>query len=160
MKVTAFDYWDKERGLGVQLDTEEHGIKELKKNVMFTIEDVTYLITKIFKKKKNFGNEKLVETRMVKYKIPNTVTTHVHKCPAKLKEMENLSVEGRKMLVGKYGENTVNQWQLTGRVKLKIELAHQCPGCKVTFYKDEVIAPESVKVVSTKGKKKLKRRNQ
>jgi len=159
MKVTAFDYWDKERTLGVQLDTQELKIETLKKNVMFTIEDVTYLITKVFKKKSLAGKDRLIETRTVKYKVPNTVTTHVHKCPAKFREMENMTVKGRKMLVKKYGESTVNNWQLSGRVKLKIELAHQCPGCKVTFYKEKIVNPESVSVISTKGKKKLKRRN-
>lgn len=157
MKVTAFDFWDKKRELGIQLDTKELGIKKLKKNEMFTIEDVTYLITKVFKRESH-GNEKLIETRTVKYKIPNTVTTHVHKCSAKLAEMKRISVEERKKLVKKYGEVTVNGWQKDGRVKLKIELAHQCPGCKIVFYKDKPELPDTFDVTSIKGKKKLKRR--
>jgi hypothetical protein len=157
MKVTAFDFWDTERELGVEIDMEEVGLKRLKKNEMFIIDDVTYIVTKVFKKK-SMGKGKLIETRMVKYKVPNTVTTHVHKCPAKMVQMKNISVEERKKMVSKYGESTVNGWQLSGRVKLKIPLAHQCPGCKVVFFKDKAELPETVNVVSTKGKKKLKRR--
>ena len=157
MRVVAFDFWDTKRELGIGLDTQEVGIGKLKKDQMFTIDDVTYIITKIFKSKSH-GEGKLVETRMVKYKIPNTVTTHVHKCPAKMVQMRNIDVEQRKELVKKYGESTVNGWQQNGRVKLKIELAHQCPECKVVFYKDAMQTPEAFQVTPIRGKKKLKQR--
>lgn len=158
MMVMAFDFWDTKRTLGIELDTESVGIDIIKRNQTFSIEDVTYLITKVFKKK-SLGRQKLIETRMVKYKVPNTVTTHVHKCAHKLREMENMTVEGRKMLVEKYGESTINGWQKHGRVKLKMDtLAHQCPGCKTVFYKDKNLNPKSFEVTSLKGKKKLKSR--
>lgn len=158
MIVTAFDFWDTGRTLGVQLDTETIGLDKIKKNQTFNIEDVTYMVTKVFKKK-SLGDQKLIETRMVKYKVPNTVTTHVHKCAHKLREMQNITIEGRKILVEKYGESTVNSWDKFGRVKLKMDtLAHQCPGCKTVFYKDKNLKPKSFEVTSLKGKKKLKRR--
>lgn len=160
MKVTAFDFWDTERTLGIELDTDKLEIPEfkLKKNEMFVHDDVTYMITKVFRKK-SMGPDKLIETRVVKYKVPNTVSTHVHKCPAKLVQMSEITVEQRKKMVKQYGEVTVNGWQQQGRVKLKLDtLAHQCPGCKVVYYKEKNLLPDSVKVTSTKGKRKLKSR--
>lgn len=157
MKVIAFDFWDKERSNGVEIEPSKLGIKNLKKNEMFIIEDVTYMISKVFTKKSI--KRKCIETKMLKYKIKDTVTTHVHKCPAKKGFMQKMTPESLKIMEDKFGKKTIKGWKEEGRVKMKTGLITQCPDCKCVFYKDKHVLPETIEVVSLKGKKKLKKRS-
>lgn len=105
--------------------------------------------------------------RMVRYRIPNTATQFVHKCPAKKKAMEKLDKDDILQIEKKYGkkgaEKRIKQWK-AGRTKMnshnKVEI--KCPLCKCVFWKEKNEVPEAVtidgvmnkKVLKSKGKKK------
>lgn len=156
MKVTSFDFWDNERKNPIVINTKDFNIKKVKKGERFTVDDVTYFINKTFKKKGYEG--KCIETKMIKYKIKNTVTTHVHKCPAKKGMMQRMTPETLELMAEKFGKKNVDSWFKEGRTKMKTGLITQCPECKCVFYKEKNVLPETVEVVSLKGKKKLKKR--
>ena len=153
MKVTAFDFYDKERKNPIELDIKK---KHVKKDEQFKLDDVTYLVTKVFSKK---GYEsKCIEVKMVAYKIPNTVTTFAHKCPAKKNQMEQIRPDHREELEKKFGKQNVDAWT-KGKVKMKTgSVTSVCPDCGVVFWKEKVELPQEVEVVSLKGKKKLVKR--
>ena len=73
MKVTAFDFYDKERREPVQMDLDK---KYVKKGEIFKRDDVSYKVIKVFNKKDI--EMKCVEIKMVAYKIKNTVTKFAH----------------------------------------------------------------------------------
>jgi len=151
MKVTVFDSYDKERLNPVELD-----LKEVKKDASFTMNDVTYVVQKVFKKRGIKG--KCVELKMIAYKIANTTTTFAHKCMAKKGQMQKIKPETKDLLIQKYGKHTVDAWE-QGRNKMKFgSLTSICPDCGVVFYKDKVELPEKIEVTSTRGKKQLKKR--
>lgn len=99
--------------------------------------------------------------RMVRYKIPNTATSFVHKCPAKKKAMEKLDSDDVIKIEKKYGKKgaakRIKQWK-AGRAKLnshnKIET--QCPLCDCVFWKEKNEVPETVVVDGVMNKKRLK----
>ena len=153
MKVIAFDYYDKYRDKPIELKLKENSVK---KEATFKKNDVTYRVTKVFSKKGVEG--KCIEVRMVAYKIPNTVTTYAHKCPAKKGFMDRMEAEQHEILEKKYGKHTIAAWK-KGKVKMKIgELSSVCPDCECVFWKEENQAPDSVEVISLKGKKRLVKR--
>jgi len=153
MKVIAFDYYDKDRLKPIKLKLKETNVK---KNSTFKKEDVTYRVTKVFSKKGVEG--KCIEIRMVAYKIPNTVTTHAHRCPAKKGFMDRMQSEQHEVLEKKYGKFTVDAWK-KGKVKMKIgEISSICPDCECLFWKEKNELPEGMDIISLKGKKRLVKR--
>ena len=153
VQVYIVDYWDKER---TQLVKMKLSPDKVIKGATIKKDDVTYKVTKVFTNKKY--DRKCVEIRMVAYKIDNTVTKFPHNCPAKKGQMERMSQEHKEQLVQKYGEKTVEAWN-KGKVKMNTaELATVCPECECVFWKEKNELPESVEVISLKGKKKLKKR--
>ncbi len=100
--------------------------------------------------------------RMVRYKIPNTATSFVHKCPAKKKAMEKLDSNDVIKIEKKYGkkgaEKRIKQWK-AGRAKLnshnKIET--QCPLCDCVFWKEKNEVPEIVVIDGVMNKKRKKK---
>lgn len=151
MKVTAFDSYDKGRENPVEID-----IEIVKKDASFTQNDVTYIITKVFKRKSIKG--KCVEIKMIAYKLDNTVTTFSHRCPAKKGQMQKMKQETKDLLQQKYGKHTVEAWE-KGKNKMKIgALTSVCPDCGVVFFKDKIEIPQSVEITATYGKKKLHKR--
>jgi len=153
MKVIVFDFYDKDRQKPVEVKMKDSTIK---KNKVFKKDDVSYRVTKVFKKP-GF-DRKCVEIKMVAYKIANTVTKFAHKCPAKKGVMEKMTQESHKLLEEKYGKKTVSAWK-KGTVKLKVgHLSSICPNCGCVFWKEKNEKPEGFNIISLKGKKRLKKR--
>lgn len=153
MKVIAFDSYDTEREKPVELE-----LKKVEKDASFTLDDVTYVVTKVFKRKVKKVKKKCIEIKMIAYKIENTVTTFSHRCPAKKGQMKKMKQETKDLLAEKYGQHTVDAWE-KGKNKMKIgALTSMCPDCGVVFFKDKVEIPEKVEVTSTYGKKQLVKR--
>lgn len=151
MKVVAFDFYDKERSRPAEIE-----VKKVAKGATFTLDDVSYVITKLFHKK---GIKlQCIEIQMVAYKIGNTVTTFSHKCPVKKGQMQKMKGDTREALVGKYGKKTVEAWE-AGKQKMKIgSLTAVCPDCKCVFWKDKHELPPTVDIISVRGKKRLIKR--
>lgn len=152
MKVTAFDFYDKDRKKPVELD-----MKKVQVGAEFEIDDVTYKITKVFFSSVPQIKGKCVELKTVRYKIKNSVTTFSHKCNARMGMMKKMGVEHREEMVKKYGKKTVESWE-AGRVKMRGHLATRCPDCECVFWKEKLENPEAVEIISLKGKKKLIKR--
>ena len=151
MKVIAFDSYDVKREKPVQIE-----VKKVKKDEVFTMNGVTYQITKVFKRKSI--EVRCIEIKMVAYKLENTVTTFSHKCPAKKGLMQRMKPETKELMVKKYGKHTIDAWE-EGKNKMKIgSLTSVCPDCGVVFFKDKVELPEKVEVLSTYNKKQLIKR--
>lgn len=112
--------------------------KKLNIDDEFIIDNVTYKIIKKIKPKTFF-------IKTLKYKIKDTTTTIVHKCPA---------IKDR---IKKLDENDFKKYK--SRLKLKtMNVVNYCPTCGVIFYKDKKCIPESFDVYSIKNKVALKKR--
>ena len=131
--------------------------KKLRVSDQFNLDSVTYMVTKKFKHHLHSGVCLVV--KMIRYKIPNDATTFVHKCPALKGQMTNMNVKHLKILIEKHGEDKVEEWLKTGRVKMHtMKLVNACPHCGVVYYKDKIEVPKEIEVISTSKKKKLRTR--
>lgn len=119
-KYVLYDIFDKKKANPVIIMFDH----KLKKKEVFSLNDVSYKVVGRWKK-----NEKhYARIRMVKYKMSNTVTDMVHRCPAK--DMDH--------------------------VKLRGHMRVKCPHCKVLFWKESMEFPEKVlvdKVISNEDEK-------
>jgi len=101
--------------------------------------------------------------RMVRYKIPNTATQFVHKCPVKKKAMEKLDANDVLRIEHKYGkkgaEKRIKQWK-AGRAKMNShnKLETQCPLCECVFWKERNQVPETVVIDGVMGKKRKRKK--
>jgi len=152
MKVTMFDFYDEDRETPIDMKLKD---KTVSKGATFKKNDVTYMVTKVFNKKGY--KRKCVEVKMVAYKLPNTVGKFAHKCPAKKEIMLNMEQKHVKELIKKYGKATIKAWK-KGTVKMAGTAASVCPDCKCVFWKDKNELPDTIEVVSLKGKKRLIKR--
>jgi len=139
------DRFDRDKKNPVNISFE----KPLVKGDTFTLNDVTY---KVIKSPSKYN---VVIIKMIKYKIENTATSIVHKCPARAtmsRELtENKIVEMKK----KYGDKIVDNF-LSGRVKMHSIKQAKCPFCNVKFWKEKIEIPEQVHINSRiKGRKQL-----
>lgn len=111
----------------------------------FTIDDVTYIVDHAeWYADKQFGKAMV---RMTRYRIPDTATQFVHKCPAMEKHMSKLSHDDLMKFEAKLGEKTVEGLK-KGRVKMRHHktLEQKCKHCGVVFWKKKNVLPEQVDV--------------
>ena len=134
-EYTLFDVFDRSQSNPVKRRFK----KELQLGDEFTIDDVTYRVVLI---------ERHAVVRMFKYKIPNTATQVVHKCPAKKEMLDALSKEDLLKISDPKGKKKSN------RIKMRGGAVTQCPHCKVTFWKEKEERPEQVEVESLFHKSK------
>jgi len=101
--------------------------------------------------------------RMVRYRIPNTATQFVHKCPAKKKAMEKLDSDDVLQIEKKYGKagakKRIKQWK-AGRTKMNSHnrVETQCPLCECVFWKEKSEVPETVVIDGVMNKDKKGKR--
>lgn len=139
-----FDHFDVERENPVTLKFS--GL--LRAGETFDVNDVTYRVTK---HKTQAGVPTLV-VRMIRYKIPDTSTQFIHKCPAKKGAVEKLD---REDVVKIEATGT----KLNGRVKMQSYNVKEqaCPHCKTVFWKDNIALPEEVEVDRVMPKRRKKK---
>lgn len=140
MEYTLFDVFDRKKANPVKRNFK----KELEIGDEFVIDEVTYRVLIV---------ERHAIIRMIKYKIPNTATQVVHKCPAKKEMLGQLSKEDLLKITDPKTKKNLK----TSRVKLQGSIVTQCPHCKVTFWKEKEERPEKVEIKSLfqqKGKRK------
>jgi len=98
--------------------------------------------------------------RMTRYRIPDTSTQFVHKCPVKKKHMEKLDRDDVIKLEKKFGKKgaakRVKQWK-NGRTKMQSynRIETTCPLCECVFYKKHNTIPDEVTVDGVMNKKQL-----
>lgn len=138
-EYTLFDVFDEEKERPVKREFDE----ELEPGNEFTIDGVTYRVLTV--------DRPVAIVRMFKYKIPNTATQFVHKCPAKKGAFEKL---GREDVV-KLEDTKKRNLNTHERVKMQGHMKQQCPHCKTIFWKESMEMPEPIQVPKVYGKKKL-----
>jgi hypothetical protein len=147
-----FDYYD----VGYFNPKHYESKNKLRVSDQFDLDDVTYIVTKKFKH--HLHNEVCLVIKMIRYKISDSSTTFVHKCPALKGETTKLNQKQFKTLIEKHGEKKVNDWINVGRIKMhSMNLVNICPHCGVVYYKDKIKVPEEIDVISTSNKKKLRK---
>lgn len=124
----------------------EHVFKfPLKVNQEFTIDDVTYIVEHA----EWYPTEKYGKAlvRMTRYRIPDTATQFVHKCPAMERYMSGISKEDIMKFEARFGSKTVEGLK-KGRVKMRHHksLEQKCDHCGVVFWKKQNIIPDEVDV--------------
>lgn len=139
-----FDNFDVERTNPVTLKFS--GL--LKVGETFDVSDVTYRVT-------NRGTQAGVPfliVRMIRYKIPDTSTQFIHKCPAKKGAVEKLD---REDVIKIEATGT----KLNGRVKMQSYNTKEqaCPHCKTVFWKEHIALPEEVEVERVMPKRRKKK---
>ena len=139
-----FDFFDEEKVNPVKRAFR----KPLTKGKKFSIEDVTYKVVNVNRKTNN------AVIRMIRYKIQNTSTAVVHKCPARKSVMDNMDRDDIIELEKKIGPKAVSQWK-KGRVKMQGHMKQRCPFCKVVFWKESMELPAKVEVAGIMTKKQL-----
>jgi len=150
MKVIAIDSYDTDKVNPVEIDLPNSIV--LQKGNEFDLNDVTYKIESMdFKKKDTY-----LTLKMIRYKISNTTTTIVHKCPARKNQFQKLPPATIDIMKEKYGKKSVESWQRDGRMKMgSRSLANVCPDCLCSFWKEEAQIPEKVIIKGTKLKKRM-----
>lgn len=135
--IENFDH-DAENPIHVRLKTH------VKVGDRFTIENVTYEVedSDYFE---DTGEGKAI-VRMVRYRIPDTATTAVHKCPAKKEHFDNMNAEDIIRLEEKYGAKKVKAWSNKVKLKTYNKLESKCEFCGVTFWKKVNTLPDTVEV--------------
>ena len=136
-EYTLFDIFDRDRRNPVTRTFK----KELQIGDEFIIDEVTYRVV--------IASQYAV-VRMMKYKIPNTASQVVHKCPAKKEMIEGLSKED----CLKFKNPAQKKFIKSSRIKMAGEVVSQCPHCKVTFWKEKDERPEKVEIKSLFHKKR------
>lgn len=139
LEYTLFDVFDEERERPVQ----KHFNNKLEPGSHFTIDDVTYRVVTL--------EPQVAVVRMLRYKIPNTATQFVHKCPAKKSALEKLGKED----VVKLDDLKKRNLKTHDRVKMQGHMKQQCPHCKTIFWKESMAMPDPVEVPKL-YKKKMK----
>lgn len=130
-EYTLFDIFDRDK----KNPTTRTFKKELQLGDEFVINDVTYRVVILHRH---------AIVRMMKYKIPNTATQVVHKCPAKKEMLESLTEDDLLKI-----KDPIQQKELkSSRVKMPGHVVTQCPHCKVTFWKEKDERPVNVEVAS------------
>lgn len=145
---TLFDVYDKEKQNPVTLNFPF----QLEKGKRFKRKDVSYRVVSL--------KGKTAVVQMVRYKLANTATQFVHKCPAKRYAADKMTREDIVKLEKEQGKEKAAQIR-NERVKIRslgAQTVMKCPFCKVEFYKDQFELPDTVDVDGVMKKKKLKKR--
>jgi len=135
--------------------------KKLLFGSQFTINDVTYLVEHVEHYEVDDCDGKAL-IRMVRYKIPDTSTQFVHKCPVKKDAMEKLDRDDIVKLEQKLGKKRaakrIEAWK-TGRTKMQSynKLEKKCPLCECIFWKENNLVPETVIVDGVMHKQRLRK---
>ncbi len=147
-KYQLHDFWDRSLARPWEFD---HLVQ---RGETFEFDGVTYSIVKKNSKKS------WAVIRMTRYKIPNTSSQFVHKCPAKKGHSESLSRDDIVMLQEKHGQKRAADI-MSERVKIRAvgaQLEFQCPFCKTLFWRASAELPAPVFVDRIMRTKRLKRR--
>ena len=152
-RYTLIDWFDDVAGNPIELDLDE----ALELGDEFTVNDVTFSIEHIEYQINKKGFNALV--RMRRYRIPDTQTQFVHKCPAKKGMMSKLSRDDVIKLEKSVGKKQVTSWK-NGRMKFssynKKEIV--CPDCGTIFWKHNNCIPGTVDIDPIMNKKTLRKR--
>jgi hypothetical protein len=100
-KYTLNEYYDPDKENPIEMEFK----KRLKEDQKFDVDDVTYKVIELDSvnyKNKEFFSEAIV--KMVRYRIPDTATQFVHKCPVKKTAAERLDSDDVIKIMKKYGE--------------------------------------------------------
>ena len=134
--------------------------KKLNPGDSFKIQDITYEVEYT----EWYGSEKTGKAlvRMVRYKIPDTATQFVHKCPVRKKQAKSMTDEDVLKFEKELGKRKANKkmaYMKEGRVKMQSynKLEIECPLCKCVFYKNYNLIPQSVTINRGMKKKRLKK---
>ncbi len=147
---TLFDFFDKSHSHPIERTFET----PLQEGSEFTIEGVTYKVVGrlnvMFMGPVKFGNVPSLEVRMTRYKVENSSTQFVHKCPAKPDGSSKITDDDMMKFDPKKQK----------RVKLRTYnvLEQACPHCKVIFWKERNEIPPEVHVDKVMGKKNANNR--
>lgn len=136
-EYTLFDIFDRDRRNPIKRNFKN----ELQIGDEFVIDEVSYRVV---------ITSQYAVVRMVKYKVPNTATQVIHKCPAKKEMLDGLSKED----CLKITDPKIKKSFKSNRVKMHGGVVTQCPHCKVTFWKEKEEHPEQVEVQSLFHNKK------
>jgi hypothetical protein len=135
-----YDYWDKEKAAAVYRDFP----KRLKPKQTFEIDGVSYFVCST---RRNPTGSISAVVRMVRYRISDTATQVVHKCPALRDPQAKLSKEDVVKLDAVPAKKRV-------RTSAYNQLEHRCPHCGVVFYKSFNRIPETVLIPRVYKKRK------
>ncbi len=148
-RYTLYDYYDvntengKEMSFTLQLTI---GQKIRKDNVTYKILECDYWGDGKSTSGKAYGRAII---QMTRYKIPDSATQFIHKCPAKKKAMEKIDADDVIKLEKKFGKKgaakRIKSWK-AGRAKLQSynKLETKCPMCGCVFYKKHNTVPDVV----------------
>ena len=118
MNVWIYDFFD-ENFANPKKSTSN---RPFKSGENFDIDGVTYNVVKAWSFKDDTGLNKIdldfAVVRMVKYRIPDTSTQFIHKCPAKKGAVTKLTREDVVKLKDKVGAKKISK-EKQGRVKMK-----------------------------------------
>lgn len=147
-KYQLHDFWERPLSRPWKFD------HQLRRGETFEFDGVTYLVVK-----KN--NEKgWAVVRMVRYKIPNTSSQFVHKCPAKKGHSESLSKDDIVQLQEKHGQKRAADI-MNERVKIRAvgaQLEFKCPFCETLFWREHFELPPPVFVDRIMRTRRLRKR--
>lgn len=140
-----FDSFDAQRENPIQLMFA----KKLKEGNFFDVNDVRYKVEGV----KLRAGVPIATVRMVRYKIPDSATQFVHKCPAKKGAVERLDREDIVKIEAAQGK------KMSSRVKMhSYNVKEQaCPHCKTVFWKEHLVMPEEVEVDRVMPKRRKKK---
>lgn len=158
-RYVLIDFFDSEADKELQRD---FSIK-LERDMTFTINDVTYAVehAEHYNAVDDVTIGKAI-VKMVRYRISDTATSFVHKCPVKKSSMEKLDRDDVLKLETKFGKKgatkRIKAWK-TGRTKLQSynKLESKCPLCQCVFWKKHNRVPETVVIDGVMHKKGLKK---
>ena len=134
--------------------------KKLKAGNTFKIQDITYEVEEAEWYKSEGKGKALV--KMVRYRIPDTATQFVHKCPVRKKQAEAMTDKDILKFEKEYGKDKANkkiEYMRQGRVKMESynKLEIECPLCECVFYKNHNSIPAPVIISKGMKKKRLKK---
>ena len=128
------------------LNEREHVFQHpLRVHEAFTIDGVTYEVEHAEWDAQTKAGRALV--KMTRYRIPDTATQFVHKCPAMQKQMDKITPDDLVKFEAQWGAKTVNGWK-SGRVKMRHHksIEQPCKHCGVVFWKEQNLIPDTVDV--------------
>ena len=155
------DFFDDDGNTFIEYELDN----ELEQDSIFTINDVTYQVEYV-EHQLSVTDEKwyagMAIIRMIRYKLSDTSTSFVHKCPVKKSVMEKLDRDDVINLEKKFGKigakKRIEAWKI-GRTKMrsynKLEL--KCPLCECIFWKENNLVPQTVIVDGIMSKQGLKK---
>jgi len=149
MNYTLFDYWDDSHKNPIPFSHEGSLIV----GTTFDVNDVTYRVMERFR---GPAIGEVAVVKMVRYKIADTATQFVHKCPAKKKAWDKFTAEDIVKLEEQRGRKVTDQMQMQ-RVKMRaLQTEIACSYCGTVFWKEVQALPETVDVERIMNKTKKK----